>query len=154
MPRIVHLLDAPEARPLLVRWFVEAWAPWYGPEGDGDAEADLAACDSRDRVPLCLVALGPNGAPRGTAMLRAESVGRELGAGPWLSALLVAETHRRQGIGRALIEAVVAEARRLGFEALYTSSELEREKLWPRSWQPIGDSRSLRGPISVYRLDL
>ncbi len=54
----VHLVDALEALPCIARWFVAEWAPWYGPDGPGDAESDLKACRSRSEVPLCLVALG------------------------------------------------------------------------------------------------
>ena len=151
-PRIVHLLEVPEARPLLVRWFIEAWRPWYGPEGKGDAAADLAACRDRDRIPLCLVALDAHGQPLGTAGLKADSLGSELGHEPWLAAFLVAEERRGCGIGRALIEAIAAEARCLGHGALYTSTEIGPERLWPRGWQPVGASQSLRGPVSVYRL--
>ena len=153
-PRIVHLLQVPNLRPRLVQWFVEEWTPWYGPDGEGDAEADLAACKDRDQVPLCFVALGEDGAPLGTASLKDESLGSELGHGPWLAALLVAPAARGRGIGRALIEAVAAEAQRLGYPALYTSTDLARERLWPRGWQAVGESQSLRGPISVYRLTL
>ncbi len=152
--RILHLLEAPAAKPQLVRWFVEAWAPWFGPGGQGDAEADLAACADRDRLPLCLLALDGEDKPLGTAALKQESLGSELGYGPWLAALLVAPEHRGRGIGRALIEAIVAEARRLGHQALYTSSGLPPGRLWPRGWRPVGESQSLRGDITVYRLDL
>ena len=55
--RIVHLVDAPQAAPTLARWFVEAWAPYYGPGGPGDAEGDLAACRGRGALPICLVVL-------------------------------------------------------------------------------------------------
>ena len=153
-PEILHLLDVPAAQPLLARWFVEAWRPWYGPEGEGDAEADLASCAARDRLPLCLVAIDGDGKPLGTASLKAESLGSELGYGPWLAAFLVDEPQRGRGIGRTLIEAVAAEARRLGHTALYTSTELPPERLWPRGWQAVGASTSLRGHITVYRLML
>ncbi len=104
--RIVHLLEVPEVVPVLVRWFVEEWAPWYGPHGQGDAESDLTACRNREKLPVCLVALHSNGTVLGTASLKRESVGSELGVGPWLAALLVAKDRRSQGIGTALIEAI------------------------------------------------
>ena len=70
--RILHLIDAPEAVPVLARWFVEEWEPWYGPDGAGDAQADLAACASRDELPICLVALSQEGDVLGTAALKPE----------------------------------------------------------------------------------
>ena len=116
--RIAHLIDAPGAAPVLARWFVAEWGPWYGPGGDGDAEADLAACRVRDALPLCLVALGPGDVVLGTAALRDESVGSELGVGPWLAGLLVAPEHRGRGVGAALVAAIEGEAANLGFAAI------------------------------------
>ncbi|MCG8356777.1 MAG: GNAT family N-acetyltransferase [Kiloniellales bacterium] len=153
VPRIAHILDVPDAAPTLARWFVEEWQPWYGPDGPGDAERDLAACGGRDRLPLCLVALDGE-TPLGTAALKADSVGSELGVGPWLSAFLVDEAHRRRGIGSALVAAIETEAARLGFPAIYTSTGSAAGLLQRRGWQPFGASQSLRGPVEVYRCEL
>ena len=87
--RFVHLMEAPEVMPTLERWFTEEWTPWYGPDGPGDAKSDLAACCSRDELPICLVGLNMDGELLGTAALKSESVGSELGVGPWLAAVLV-----------------------------------------------------------------
>ena len=106
--RVVHLLEAPEAALTLARWFVEEWAPWYGPSGEGDAEGDLAACCRRDNLPICLVALGLDDEVLGTIALKAESVGSELGVGPWLAAFLVGIEHRSKGVGTALVAAMEA----------------------------------------------
>jgi GNAT superfamily N-acetyltransferase len=150
-PRIVHLIDAPGAAETLVRWFVEAWEPWYGPEGAGDAASDIAACSSRDDLPLCRVALGPDGDVLGTASLRRESVGSEHGLGPWLAGLLVGEAHRGRGIARALIEAIENDAARLGYAAIYTSTDAPEESMRRRGWTRIGSAESLRGSIAIFR---
>jgi len=99
--RIVHLLEVPEVVPTLVRWFIEEWGPWYGPDGPGDAHADLAACGSRDALPICLVAFGMDGELLGTAALKCESVSSEIGAGPWLAVVLVGANHQGKGVGTA-----------------------------------------------------
>ena len=152
--RIVHLAEAPEAAPTLARWFVAEWAPWYGPGGAGDAEADLAACRSREALPICLVALSDGGDVLGTAALKTDSVGSELGVGPWLAAILVGPAHRRRGVGSALVAAIEGEAARLGFAAIYTSTDAAAAMLERRGWQAFGTTRSLRGPITVYRLEI
>jgi len=151
---IVHLVDAPEAAPVLVRWFVEEWRPYYGPGGPGDAEADIAACRSRNALPICLVALDDDGALLGTVALRTDSVGSELGVGPWLAALLVARELRGQGIGTALVAALEDEARRLGYAAIYTSTDAAERLMRQRGWQAMGTTLSLRGPITVFRRQL
>lgn len=152
--RIVHLIDAPGAAPVLTMWFVEEWTPWYGPGGGGDAEADLAACRDRGALPLCLVALNEAGGVLGTAALKSESVGSELAAGPWLAALLVGADYRGNGIATALVEAIEAEARRLGIEAIYTSTDAAAGIMARRGWLAIGDTNSLRGSIAVFRRQL
>ncbi|MDJ0947755.1 MAG: GNAT family N-acetyltransferase [Alphaproteobacteria bacterium] len=148
--RIAHLVDVPETAPTLARWFVEEWEPWYGPDGAGDPEADLAACASRNALPICLVALAKDGNTLGTAALKTESVGSETGAGPWLAALLVGPQHRGLGIGTALVDAIEAEARRLGFPAIYCSADASAGILKRRGWQAIGTTESLRGTIAIF----
>jgi GNAT superfamily N-acetyltransferase len=148
---IVHLLEAPKAAPTLARWFVEEWAPWYGPDGAGDAGHDLAACRSRNELPVCLVALNMDDQVLGTAALKSESVGSELGVGPWLAAFLVGKEHRGKGVGTALVEAIEEEACRLGFKSIYTSTETAESIMKRRGWQAFGSAESLRGPVTTYR---
>ena len=71
-PKILLLAEAPFAVPTLSRWFVEEWAPWYGPSGEGDAGADLLACCNHDRLPLGVVALDDKDQALGTAALKAQ----------------------------------------------------------------------------------
>ena len=149
--RIVHLVDAPKAAATLERWFVEEWGPWYGPGGKGDARSDLAACRSRDELPICLVAVNADNEVLGTASLKSESVGSELGVGPWLAAVLVTEEHQGQGIGTALVQTIEETAARLGFEFIYTSSDTAGSILERRGWQAFGRTESMRGPVTIYR---
>lgn len=149
--RIVYLAEVPEVVPTLARWFVEAWEPWYGDDGAGDAEGDLVASCRRDALPIALVALDESGDVLGTAALKTESVGSEIGQGPWLAALLVGKAHRGQGVATALVAAVEREAQRLGFAALYTSTDVAEGMLRRRGWEAVGATSSLRGAITIYR---
>jgi len=151
---IRHLLEVSGALSVLARWFVGEWAPYYGPEGPGDAEADLKAASDRDRLPLCLVALDAAGEVTGTIALRAESVISHRHLTPWLAALLVAPERRRGGIGTALIAAVEDEARRLGFERIYTGTDVAAGLIERRGWRPLDTGATLTGPVKVYALDL
>lgn len=149
------LVDALDKIPLLTRLFVAEWEPYYGPEGPGEAEKDLNECCNRDELPLALVALGDDGAVLGTAALKHESVGSELGLGPWLAALCVPIEHRERGIGSALVEAIESKARDLGFAAVYMSTDtagtLVRRRGWARLDVEVG---SLRGPVAIHRKSL
>ena len=149
--RTILLADMPEAIPVLARWFVAEWAPYYGPAGPGDAEKDLESCCNRDGIPLALVALDAGGAAIGTVALKPESVASHRHLGPWLAALLVAPEHRGRGVAAALVAAIEQEARRLGFTEIYTGAT----GLVRGGWRPLeGEAASLRGPITVYRRDL
>ncbi len=148
---IVHLFEVPELAPTLERWFIEEWTPWYGPDGPGDAESDLSACRSRDELPICLVALNVDVEVLGTAALKSESVGSELGVGPWLAAVLVGKGHQGKGVGTALVAAIEEEAARLGFNSIYTSTDTAEGILERRGWHVFGTTESLRGLVTIYR---
>ncbi len=150
---ICLLADAPDVIPVLAELFAAEWKPYYGSEGPGDATADLTGCLNRDEIPLAIVALTPDGAPAGTAALKANSVGDELDGGPWLTALLVRPDCRKRGIGSALIEAIERQARRLGHSGLVCSTDRGETLLQRRGWRRIGESQSLRGTVPVYRLE-
>ncbi len=139
------------AHSTLAEWFIEEWTPWYGPAGQGDAVADLAACKNRDALPLCLLALNAEGEVLGTAALKADSVGSAHAAGPWLAALLVGQPYRGKGIATALVAAVENEAARMGFDAIYTSTDSAEGLVTRRGWRAVGTSRSLRGAVAIYR---
>lgn len=152
--RIAHLKDFPGHLPILEQWFIKEWTPWYGPNGAGDARADLQACSGKDTLPICLVALDEGGDLLGTAALKSDSVGSELGVGPWLAAFLVAPEHRGKGVGTALVEAIETEAAHLGFEYIYISTDSAQHILERRGWEKFGRTQSLRGALSVYRCTL
>jgi len=149
--RITRLVDSPEATPVLARWFVEELFPWYGPDGQGNAKGDLAACRSKNELPICMVALGIDETVLGTVFLKEDSVGSELGVGPWLAALLVAPNQRARGIGTMLIEAIERQARDMGFDVIYVSTDSARPVFTRLEWEPFGSSDSLRGPVTVLR---
>ena len=98
-----------------------------------------------------MMPLDGEGGALGTASLKAESVGAELAPGPWLAAMLVGKAHQGRGIGTALAGAIEEEARRLGFAAIYTSTDAAEGIMERRGWQWIGTTVCLRGDIAVFR---
>ncbi len=153
--QIVHLADAPAAVPILTEWFIAEWGPYYGPDGPGDAETDLAACCNRDELPIAVVALDADQNILGTAALKPYSLETHRHLSPWLAALLVAPEHRGKGIASALIAAIEDEARGRGLEALYSDTASGSTLLERRGWQMLESGvRTLREPATVYRLDL
>lgn len=149
--RISHLSAVPEMLTTLERWFVQEWSPWYGPDGQGDAKSDLAACRDPNVLPICLIALDRDNRLLGTASLKSESVGSELSVGPWLAAVLVDTIHQGKGIGTALVKAIEGEAVRLGIASIYTSTDTGTGILERCGWQTFGTTMSIRGPLIIYR---
>jgi len=147
---IVPLAEHPQAIPTLERWFVSEWAPWYGPAGPGDASRDLTDCLNRDELPMAWVAVDEAGGVIGTAALRMDSIGSETGLGPWLAALLVDDGSRGRGVGTALIAAVEDGAVRLGYPALYVSTDAAIGLVERRGWRAIGITETLRGEATIY----
>lgn len=139
--RIELLADRPEAIPILKSWFEQEWAPYYGPDGPGDAERDLQESCNRGELPIALVAfLGD--VVCGTAALKKDSVTTYAHLTPWLAALLVGAGYRRRGIGERLIAAVEDRARRLGFACIYVGtgegSGTPETTLRKRGWEFCG----------------
>ena len=145
------LADRQDLVPTLTDWFIAEWEPYYGPSGPGDAGADLRACLNRDCLPIAVVALAADGVLLGTAALKHESAGSELGVGPWLAAFVVGPAYRGKGVGTALVAAIEGEAARLGFDRIYTSTDAAEGILERRGWQMFGATSSLRGPLKIYR---
>lgn len=94
------------------------------------------------------------GQPLGAAALKSDSTGSDVAEGPWLAALLVGPEHRGRGVATALVQAIEEEARRLGFAAVYTSTDAAAGIMVRLGWQPVGATDSLRGRITVFRREL
>ncbi|WP_323783587.1 GNAT family N-acetyltransferase [Leisingera sp.] len=151
--QIALLFDQADAMQRLAELFIAEWTPWYGPDGKGNAEADLIGCMNRDQLPIAVVAVSKDGQILGTAALKLESLGSEHFDGPWLAAVVVDPDFRGHGIGTSLIQAVEEQARRLGFAKIYTSTDAASSIVEKRGWKCLNHTvQSLRGPISIYKL--
>lgn len=151
--RIELLADHQEAIPLLARWFVEAWEPYYGPNGPGNAEQDLRFCCDRDRLPIAVIAIDQDGVC-GTAALKEQSVESHAHLRPWLAALLVDPAKRNRGIGTRLVQAIEELARQMEFEVLYVGAGPDAPLYDRRGWTKIGNAKSLREPLGIFRCNL
>lgn len=166
---MVSLHEAPDLTPLVVRWYVEHWAPYYGPAGPGDAEADLRATlgirGSGSGLPVCLVALDAEGQAVGSVSLRAASISHpELS--PWVTGAVVPASHRGAGIGERLLIAAeqaaaeqAAAAAEAGIDTLYVAvggpeADQPADLLERRGWRRFDAADSLRGRVDVYALPI
>jgi len=148
---IALLIDRSSAIPRLADLFTDEWTPWYGPDGKGNAQADLVGCMNRNHLPIAVVAENKDGLVLGTAALKQESLGSECGFGPWLAAVVVAPDFRGHGIGSSLIQAVEKQAENLAFTRIYTSTDTANSIVERCGWKCLHHTvQSLRGPVSIY----
>lgn len=148
------LADHPEALPSLIEWFEREWAPYYGPDGPGDATADLLESCNREKLPIAMVAILDNEVV-GTAALKAESVSTHKHLTPWLAALLVSSEFRRRGVARCLIAAIEDKARDLGFQVIYVGtgegSGTPESQLRERGWEFIEKRPYFVSEVSIFQ---
>lgn len=149
--QIAFLIDRPSAIPRLAKLFADEWTPWYGPDGKGNAQADLVGCMNRDKLPIAVVVENEDGFALGTAALKHESLGSEFGFGPWLAAVVVDPEFRGCGIGSSLIQAVEELAQKLAFTRIYTSTDTANSIIERRGWKCLHQTvQSLRGAVPIY----
>ena len=151
--RIEYLVDCPEVLSQLEKWFLQEWAPYYGPDGPGDAVDDLRSSCNRRALPITLVALKGDELCA-TGALKAESVETHKHLGPWVAALLVTPKYRRQGIRGKLVEALEHLAKELGFKQLYYGADVTDRYLEGNGWEPLERVSYLTGEGSIYRKTL
>lgn len=131
--RIELLADYPEVVPELLQWFETDWIDYYGPDGPGDAEADLASYSGRDALPIGLVAFRGD-LLCGFAALKVDSIPAFAHLTPWAGAGLVPANLRRQGIGRELLRALEELTRSLGYPKVYCATSTSESLLIREGW--------------------
>jgi GNAT superfamily N-acetyltransferase len=131
---IARLAEHPEAIPVLKQWFESEWKSYYGPTGPGNAERDLLAYSSRDRLPIGIVAY-LDGELCGFAALKPQSITTHSHLSPWIAAGLVAPQHRRKGIGAQMLGALEDIARGLGYKRIYSGTSTAGDLLCRSGWQ-------------------
>lgn len=145
------LADHADSIDVLVDWFEQAWAPYYGEQGPGDARADLAARCNRNRLPIGLVAMHKDRLVGTAALDRDATTGLTLS----VVGLLVAPDYRGRGIASALLGYAERLARQLGHNDLYMGTSVLQALLHREGWREYGDVAFLnneRGQVFVRNL--
>lgn len=117
-----HLFEVPQQCQAVARLIHEEF--WTGvPGATVQSMADrLQQADSAERVPLCLVALHGD-EPIGTVNLVHSDDDDHADWSPWLAGMVVAQPWRGQGVGSALVRALLGQARRLGIARVYFGTD-------------------------------
>lgn len=115
--RIQNLVDYPQFIPTLAAWHHAQWS--YLDLGKSIAQRTATLrTHRRTAVPMTVVALSADEL-LGSASLIAHDMDTRMDLSPWLASVYVDPSHRGQGVGSALVRAIVARATAMGFPTLY-----------------------------------
>lgn len=113
------LADRPDSKDLVASWL---WSFW-GTQGNYEFYRSMIQHCRKDDFPMIYVAF-IDGTPAGTvALLRADLFSRQ-DLFPWMADLFVPPEYRNRGVGSALQDFVLAEAKRRGFGEVYLYTPL------------------------------
>jgi GNAT superfamily N-acetyltransferase len=150
---IFYLADQPAAIPTLARWHHEQWHTVTPHLTVADRIAGFRARMGRMRVPTGFVAI-VGGAVAGMACLVAHDMETRPELTPWLATVLVGRQYRGRGIGSALSERVVAEARALAFPTLYLAT-FDKAGFYARlGWRHLEHAEFLGRPATIMTRNL
>ena len=152
---VIAPLDPSSALPATIAALqFSLWGRSTGYSSANDYERLLRRADGTSALPAVLVAWR-DGRFIGSVNLLAHEMTTRPHLSPWLAQLLVLEEARRQGVGRALIEAASVRATALGYKRLhlYTSGTLPAfyQSL---GWRPIETTDYLGKLRTVMAFDL
>ena len=136
--QVTDLAARADCLPALSRLLQSVWPDWYGPDGPGRADADLATRCRRAGLPFGVVALAHDGVtdvPVGTGALDASSYGAaDATETPWIVGLVVAPPWRGQGIASGIVAALEDAARAKGWSRLHCATIAGEGVLVRRGW--------------------
>ena len=151
--QIVYLGDCPEYIPLLAAWHHAQWG-YLSPATTLEQRIKRLRDNTGKRViPTTFVALA-GGEPAGSASLVNLDMSTRQQLSPWLASVYVNPDYRNQGIGSALVNRVVAEARAIAIPTLYLYTPDKMEFYARLGWQETEtlDYRGFR--MTVMQIDL
>ena len=137
--------------PVLNGWFVSEWPAWYGAGGQGNIGQDLNAFSASEvSLPVGFVAFS-DGTPVGAGALKAESIPTHNHLSPWAAAGFVLPECRGRGIGAALLAALVAHARSLGYNHVFCGTSTAESLLQRSGWSAVEVTQHAGKPLTVFR---
>ena len=116
--KIVPLVERPALVDQVAAWGFAEWGHLNPGQTLQSRTARIRETMKADRVPIVLVALDDAGLLVGTASLLFDDLEGDP-RNPWLASVFVPAEQRGKGIASALVTAIEAAARRLGYPTLY-----------------------------------
>ena len=131
--QIINLADAPEVIGTLARWHFDEWHTLYPEETLEDFQTELAASTAQGTVPSTFVAQ-VDGNVVGSISLLPHDMDIDEPWTPWLANLYVHPDYRQQGVGKQLIQHLIAFARRNSLDQLYLFTPSSRDYYEALGW--------------------
>jgi predicted N-acetyltransferase YhbS len=123
MLKIVHLLHHPQLIESVAEMiYNEFWRDVLNGMSVADLVAHLHTATNESCIPLCLIAL-QDGQLVGTVNLIENDDTARAHLRPWLAAMVVCKDQRGLGIGSKLVNALLAEARRMHISELFFGTD-------------------------------
>jgi len=135
--------------PMVETWFEAEWPAYYGHGGRGSAKSDLLAYANGDGLPFGLVAFR-YGVACGFGALKREAFPSHPHLSPWAGAAYVVPSQRRCGVGAALLLALEAQARALGYFHIYCATGTSASLLERNGWSLLSHVLHDGQQVGVY----
>ncbi len=146
--QIEYLADHLDVIPTLARWHHDEWASITPHLSVADRIAGFQARAQRGGIPTGFVAL-LDAHVVGLACLVASDIESHQRLTPWLASVLVVPEHRGRGIGSALSERTIEEARALRFQRVYLFT-FNKQSFYARlGWSALQNTRYLGAPGTI-----
>lgn len=131
--RIDYLADHLHFAPILARWHYDEWRDLLPQWSHEEAINELRSHTGHTCIPTTFVAL-IDGQVVGSASLILDDFEATRHLSPWMASVFVKPEQRSKGIGRKLVDRIVAEARRLQVPTLYLFTAGQEDYYYKLGW--------------------
>jgi predicted N-acetyltransferase YhbS len=152
MFRLAYMADHPTFIPTLAKWHFAEWG--HLRPGDSIERRIIRLTEASRRREIPTVVIARDGEQLlGAAMLVANDMSMRPDLIPWIAGVFVAPEQRGQGIGAALVQRVIAEAKALQQPRLYLYT-FSTEKYYERlGWELVERTNYLGSEVTIMSYD-
>ncbi|HYG27793.1 MAG TPA: GNAT family N-acetyltransferase [Caulobacteraceae bacterium] len=151
--KLVPLAERPDLIAPLAAAYEAEWQDWYGPDGPGDARADLLERARTDVLPIALVLVDGHEL-LGALALTGPTFERYQHLSPWVGGGWTWPDRRGQGLGALMLQGAAEHARRLGFARLHIATATAVSLLQRQGWTLLETFEHEGEMLSLFVLEL
>lgn len=133
--QLFNLNAYPDFIPRLAQWHFQQWHALFPHKSEEDFAADLRESLQQHGLPQTWVLLDAQGEPAGTASLLLSDMTTNQHLSPWLANIYIHPLQRGKGLGKQVVQQVMAEARQRGLRTLYLFTEDQQTFYEKLGWE-------------------